>query len=134
MIFVPSYFDFVRLRNWLKERDYHFAALSEYSSGSDIARNRTFFMDGRLDILLVTERFYFFRRYKIRGIKHALFYGLPEHAHFYSEIVNRIEASNDETATILYSKYDRLKMERVLGIGRTNKMIEGKKETFMYTA
>ncbi len=45
-----------------------------------------------------------------------------------------MDNTGEETATILYTKYDRLRMERILGAGRTNKMIEGKKETFMFTA
>ncbi len=34
LLFLPSYFDFVRVRNWLTERDFDFVAVHEYSRTS----------------------------------------------------------------------------------------------------
>ena len=63
LIFVPSYFDFVRLNAHLKTiDDLDYAVLSEYSSNSEISRARTNFFNGKKAFLVVTERFHFFRR------------------------------------------------------------------------
>jgi len=63
MIFVPSYFDFVRVRKHLKALELSFAVLSEYSSNQDISRARQSFFAGDKAFLVMTERFHFFRRY-----------------------------------------------------------------------
>ncbi|KZV95033.1 DUF1253-domain-containing protein [Exidia glandulosa HHB12029] len=120
MIFVPSYFDFVRLKNYMKALEMSFTVLSEYSTNQDISRARQAFFAGDKAFLLMTERFYFFRRYKIRGIRNLVFYQAPEHAQFYGELLtfpfldDGVDAS-DVTARVLYSKYDCMRLERIAG-------------------
>jgi U3 small nucleolar RNA-associated protein 25 len=62
-IVVPSYFDFVRVKNWFEKSEISYAALSEYTSNDDVSRARTEFCHGRDQFLIITERFHFFRRY-----------------------------------------------------------------------
>lgn len=68
LIFVPSYFDFVRVKRYLTKNlsslgsDFSFAAISEYSDTPEISRARGAFYQGKKKFLLVTERFHFFRR------------------------------------------------------------------------
>jgi U3 small nucleolar RNA-associated protein 25 len=62
LLFVPNYFDYVRLRNWLTEQGVNFASLSDYTSASDISRARTEFYHEKVDMLVLTERFHFYRR------------------------------------------------------------------------
>ncbi|KAI8621569.1 digestive organ expansion factor [Chytriomyces sp. MP71] len=132
LIFIPSYFDYVRVRNYFRERhsDLEVGELCEYTSNSDISRARGAFFHGKIPILLMTERFHFFRRYKIRGCKHLVFYQLPEYARFYSELLNTIDVGMDSSCSAVYSVYDRFRMERVVGTDRISKMME--KETFMF--
>ncbi|TIC46377.1 WD40 repeat-like protein [Wallemia mellicola] len=52
IIFVSSYFDFVRLRNYLKASDVKFAGLSEYSTNKEISRVRTAFFKNEVNFLL----------------------------------------------------------------------------------
>lgn len=60
---MPSYFDFLRVQDYMdKMEDLDFEGISEYSSNSDISRARNAFLAGKLPILLMTERFHFFRR------------------------------------------------------------------------
>ena len=47
LVVVPSYFDFVRVRNFLAQEDVEFASLHEYASVSELARGRSLFADGR---------------------------------------------------------------------------------------
>ncbi|KAG0066223.1 rRNA-binding ribosome biosynthesis protein utp25, partial [Podila epicladia] len=99
MIFVPSYFDFVRLRNYFTENKYSFAAICEYTSHTNVSGARSSFFHGEVSFLLYTERFHFFRWYNIRGTFHLAFYGLPEHSQFYPEMLNllTLPAGNEKS-------------------------------------
>ncbi|KAL5484956.1 UTP25 [Sanghuangporus weigelae] len=120
VIFVPSSFDFIRVENHLRKSSVSFAVLSEYSSNQDISRARQAFFTGKKAFLLISERFHFFRRYKIRGIRNLLFYGLPDHAQFYTELLSfpfldeGVEPS-DITCRALYCRYDWMRLERIAG-------------------
>lgn len=130
LIFIPSYFDFVRVRNYLNDKSFNFGQLSEYSPTPDVSRTRGNFFHGKLGLVLYTERFHFFRRYIIRGIRNLVFYGLPDHASFYPELVNSIEKADVVSCYALYCKYDQLKLERIVGSHHVQKMME--KETFLF--
>jgi U3 small nucleolar RNA-associated protein 25 len=62
VIFIPSYFDFVRVRNLMKKEELSLAALSEYTTTSGVTRARTQFYQGLTHFLLYTERAHFFHR------------------------------------------------------------------------
>ncbi|GAN05080.1 DUF1253 domain-containing protein [Mucor ambiguus] len=141
LVFIPSYFDFVRVRNYFEDNKYSYEPCSEYASGPAITRSRAQFFHGRSNFLLYTERLHFFRRYNIRGTFHVVFYGLPEDPLYYTEIVNFLglkfdEASAAEEATFsctaLFSKYDFLKLERIVGTERAKKMCTAQKNVFMF--
>ena len=61
-IFVPSYFDFVRVRNHMKRAELSHCLLSEYTKTSQVSRCRTEFYHKQKHFLLYTERLHFFRR------------------------------------------------------------------------
>ncbi|KAJ3253893.1 rRNA-binding ribosome biosynthesis protein utp25 [Chytriomyces hyalinus] len=132
IIFIPSYFDYVRVRNHLRDHqaDIEVGELCEYTSNSDISRTRSNFFHGKTSILLMTERFHFFRRYKIRGCKHVVFYQLPEYAQFYAELMNGMDVGMESRCSVVYSVYDKFRMERVVGSDRVKKMMD--KDTFMF--
>ncbi|KAJ7282889.1 digestive organ expansion factor [Mycena rebaudengoi] len=120
-IFIPSSFDFIRVQNYFKkESGVTFAVLSEYSTNQDISRARQAFFTGKKAFLLISERFHFYKRYKIRGIRNLIFYGPPDHPQFYTELLSYpflddgVEAS-DVTCRVLYSKYDWFRLERIAG-------------------
>ncbi|KAM3582055.1 rRNA-binding ribosome biosynthesis protein utp25 [Umbelopsis sp. WA50703] len=141
LIFVPSYFDFVRLRNYLEDNKYSYAHICEYTPTPQVSKARSDFFHGRVSFVLYTERFHFFRRYNIRGSYHVIFYGLPDHPSFYTEIVNylalKADASSAEEATFscsaLFSKYDMLKLERIVGTDRAKKMCTSGKNLFAFS-
>ena len=133
LVFVPSYFDFVRLRNWMREKRYSFCNCCEYTRTAEISRSRSNFFHGRVKFMLLTERFHFFRRYNIRGVRHLVMYGVPENALFYAEFVNVLESAADSPCLALYSKYDALALERVVGTARAHKMLGSAKSTHMFT-
>jgi U3 small nucleolar RNA-associated protein 25 len=162
LLFVPSYFDFVRLRNFLREEDADFAALSEYCDRGEATRARARFFAGASGgaggggggggcrILLYTERAHFYHRYRVRGVRDVVFYGLPEHAHFYPELLNLLEeagggagpggggsaaaaARHEATSTALFCRWDAPALARVVGEARSRRMLADKRTpTFMF--
>ena len=62
LIFAASYFEFVRLRGFLKEQRASLAVNSEYTDSSNVMRARTRFRLGERKILLYTERAHFYFR------------------------------------------------------------------------
>ncbi|SCV70674.1 BQ2448_3436 [Microbotryum intermedium] len=144
IIFVPSYFDFVRLKKYLKKLDdFSFSSISEYTPTPDVSRARGAFFAGKTSFLLVTERFHFFRRYRLRGAKTFVFYAPPDHAQFYPEIlsfpftrpghvtvasyddpsrmVEDVDAS-EITSQVVFSMFDLLRLERICGDADARRM------------
>ncbi|XP_072504033.1 U3 small nucleolar RNA-associated protein 25 homolog isoform X1 [Notamacropus eugenii] len=69
LIYVPSYFDFVRLRNYFQKEELNFTHICEYTERSGVSRARHFFLQGERQFLLFTERFHFYKRRKRRRKK-----------------------------------------------------------------
>ncbi|XP_003707378.2 U3 small nucleolar RNA-associated protein 25 homolog [Megachile rotundata] len=140
LIFVPSYFDFVKLRNYLKKEDYSFVQICEYSKDGKISRARDLFFHSEVHFLLYSERFHFFRRIRVKGIRHIIFYALPTIPKFYTEMCNFMQEANQNpragsesnmTVTVLYCKYDILQLSAIVGTERTNKMLESERTVHM---
>ncbi|XP_042498981.1 U3 small nucleolar RNA-associated protein 25 [Macadamia integrifolia] len=132
MIFISSYFEFVRIRNFLKSQSASFCMLSEYTKQSDISRARVWFFGGERKIMLYTERAHFYHRYKIRGIQNLIIYSLPERKEFYPEIVNMLEDSHNMACTVLFSCFDQFRLERIVGAEPAKKMVSSEKNIFTF--
>eukprot|EP00803_Ostreobium_quekettii_P009280 evm.model.scf_467.5 EVM.evm.TU.scf_467.5 scf_467:47937-59807(+) len=135
LLFIPHYFDFVHVRNFIKEEGIEHGNISEYSKPRQIAHVRRLFARGERRLLLYTERTHFYNRCVIRGCKDIVFYGLPYHAHFYSEIVNLMEEASLEsrpTVTVLFSRFNLLELEGVVGAQRARKMVKGESSAYMF--
>tara|TARA_A100001015_G_scaffold321500_2_gene452588 strand:+ start:126 stop:1307 length:1182 start_codon:yes stop_codon:yes gene_type:complete len=160
LIIVPSYFDFVRIRNELIRQEVSAVFVHEYSRESEINRGRSRFFHGQRSILVYSGRAHFYRRFKLRGARHIVLYSLPEYNHFYSEFLNMIEDVNldvnsyksvnnagsnshdnshsnsssttsstavsvdqSTSATVLFTMFERLQLERIVGHKRANYML-----------
>ncbi|TFK44132.1 digestive organ expansion factor, partial [Crucibulum laeve] len=130
VVFVPSSFDFIRVHNYFrKHAGVTFTVLSEYSTNQDISRARQAFFKGDKSFLLVSERFHFYKRYKIRGIRNLIFYGPPDHPQYFTEFLSYpfldegVEPA-DVTCRVLYSKYDWFKLERIAGTEAAAELIK----------
>lgn len=107
-----------------------------------MARARDMFFHSGAHFLLYSERAHFFRRTRIKGIRHLIMYQPPTWPHFYSEMVNLMQNANQNprdglgdssmTVTILYSKYDMLQIASIVGSDRAAKMTATDKNTHMF--
>lgn len=145
LIYVPSYFDYVALRNMLMKNDstsYNFVSVTEYSRGSEVTRGRARFIQGRKAIMLYTGRAHFFMRHNIKGARHLILFGLPEHAAFYPGLMNMlmegpsgesgVEVEAPSSCLALFTKYDAHALERIVGTKHCERMIKGEKNTFLF--
>jgi U3 small nucleolar RNA-associated protein 25 len=138
LLFIPSYLDFVRVRNSLVDSDIAYASISEYTDATDVRKARSHFMNGKHNLLLYTGRAHHFHRYNIRGVKRVVFYGVPENQLFYDEVVGfvgksveRAEISRAEAGVkVMFSKWERMELERIVGGKRVGRMVGDKGDVF----
>ncbi|XP_057651506.1 U3 small nucleolar RNA-associated protein 25 homolog [Diorhabda carinulata] len=140
LIYIPSYFDYVRVRNYFKKEDISFVQICEYSKDGKVARARDMFYHGDAHFLLYTERFHFFHRKRIKGIKHILFYQLPTFPNFYSEICNLLQETilnkkssglSNLSVSVMYSKYDVFQLSAIIGVEKSRKMLHSDRKVHM---
>ncbi|XP_022879433.1 digestive organ expansion factor homolog isoform X2 [Olea europaea var. sylvestris] len=132
MIFISSYFEFVRLRNFLKSQGASVCLFGEYTKQKDISSVRGQFFRGEKKIILYTERAHFYYRYKIRGVQNLIIYSLPERKEFYPEIVSFLEESDNMNCTVLFSRLDYLRLERIVGSAAAKRMVSSEKGIFVF--
>ncbi|CAB0002280.1 unnamed protein product [Nesidiocoris tenuis] len=143
LIYVPSYFDFVRLRNYMKKEEFKFVHICEYTEEKKIIRARNKIFHGETQILLYTERVHFYRRFRLKGIQNVIFYQPPAFPNFYSEIcnfvqdVNKVKNLKNEgetvmTVNVLYTKFDITQISRIVGTERATRMLASEKSTHMF--
>ena len=58
-------------------------------------------------------------RFKLKGIRHLVFYGLPTYPEFYTDMLEMVdtdrEGAGKSSCTVMYSRYDALALSRVAG-------------------
>lgn len=142
LIVVPSYFDFVKVRNRMVKMEeddvtFRFSSMCEYSRAKDVVRARSRLFDKSIRIVLMTERFHFFYRHWIRGANTVVWFGVCENAHFYPEIINMAEEAAQKGQLVqslaLYDKLDAFLLERVVGSSRCRRMVSDQsRSTYLF--
>ncbi|XP_063705619.1 U3 small nucleolar RNA-associated protein 25 homolog [Culicoides brevitarsis] len=141
LVYVPSYFDYIRIRNYFKKEEVSFVQISEYSKDEKVARARDMFFHSSAHFLLYSERAHFFKRTRLKGIRNIIMYAPPAWPHFYAEILNlmhenyqnsRDGCENSMSVTLLYTKYDLMQVSAIVGTERATKMAKVGKTTHMF--
>lgn len=149
LVVIPSYFDFVRLRNHMKRHRIECAMICEYTATSHVDRARDSFLKGERRFMLYTERFHFYRRPYLREIQHIIFYQLPLFPQLYAELLNSLAnkgrrlqhaapqsltaaAHEDATVMVLYTKFDALRLTHVIGSQRAERLLTSERDTHMF--
>ncbi|CAH9091512.1 unnamed protein product [Cuscuta epithymum] len=120
MIFFSCSFDYLRIAKFLKSQEASFCRLGEETMPRNISHVRGLFFTGKKKIMLYTERFHFYYRYKIRSIQNLIIYSLPERKELFVEVLNMLEGP---TCRILFSPFDLLKLQRIVGSSTAKLMI-----------
>ncbi|KAF7153893.1 hypothetical protein RHSIM_Rhsim01G0197100 [Rhododendron simsii] len=68
----------------------------------------------------------------VRGIQNLIIYSLPERKEFYPEVVNMLEGSHSMTCTVLFSRFDQLRLERIVGTAPAKRMVTSEKGVFVF--
>ena len=142
LIYVSCYFDFVRIRNYFRKEEVDFVGLCEYTKEGKIAEARAQLFHESRRIMLYTERFHFYRRFQIKGVRHVVFYQLPTIPTFYPQVCNlamstlqgRKFQADDTSFSIssIFCKYDGHMLAGVLGAERVG--LVAKKKVFNFVS
>lgn len=123
LIICSNYLDFIILKNHFKE---DFIAISDYTE--NFMKELKKLKEKRY--IIYTERHYFFNGIspKIFPINQIIFYSLPENAFtyqsFYSKALQILKSYPKTKIQSIYSKFDILKLERILGTKKSLEFIQ----------
>merc|ERR1712150_140305 len=141
LIFIPSYFDFITIRNYLFKKDASFVTVTEYSRTSEVSRGRARFLQGQKRLFLYTGRAHFFLRHHIKGVRHMILYGLPEYAEFYPQLVNMLlDTSRDVeyrsalSCMSFFNKYEAQALSRIVGTKHSLSMLSSENTMFIFNS
>ena len=99
--------------------------------------------------MLYTGRAHFFMRHHIKGAKHLVMLGIPEHAEFYPQLLNMLgwrpkvdELDDDHDYDIaapssclnLFTTYEIHNLERIVGTKHAERMVKSEKSTHLFTS
>ncbi len=82
------------------------------------------FREGENRILVVTERLLWYQRIRITSGRHVLFYGCPRTDSVYADIIADVVDPLRSTCTCIYSEEEARALERVVGTGEIDKLID----------
>ena len=77
IVFVPNYFDFIKLRTFIKNKNAQVSFISEYSEKKSCQRSRHLYEQAIKPILVITERAIIFQKIRLRYARNIVLYGLP---------------------------------------------------------
>lgn len=133
ILYVPSYFDFARLKAWLDDQHRgSVAVLCEHSTQKEQRQALGQFTDQERCLLLFTERFYYFRRYFVKQADAVFFYSPPLVDFFYSDVVSRLNVDSPHAqAHTLFCKYDLHELSRVVSGEKAQQMLTRPADSYM---
>jgi U3 small nucleolar RNA-associated protein 25 len=136
ILFVPSTLDYLQLRVFLDDQlRGSFAELTEHSSERAQRKALGQFSALERPLLVVTERFNFFKRYAVKHAEALVFYSPPQFAESYSSFVNRLSADSPHATVFCpFTKYDFFELERVIGSIRAKQVLTRPTDSFIFVS
>ncbi|KAF2343929.1 Digestive organ expansion factor predicted [Trinorchestia longiramus] len=146
LLYIPDTSDYYLLSQFLaQERAVDFSSINEYltSKMSHVAVARSDFFKGTSPLLLYTERFHYYKRPVIKGVRHLIFYALPSFCHFFSEMCNMLMGSLQNKSaprsqrqmrssiTVLYQRSDVTRLASVMGSSTAKELLASNKAVHM---
>jgi len=125
VVFVESYLEYVRVREYLEEYDPGVLCVSEYTPKPQRQRSFAYVKSAKNKALCITERLIYFRNPKISKIGHLVFYSLPENPEIYTKLVEVAEQ-----VTAVFCKFDGYCLQRIVGDKRAAKMLNSHNDLF----
>jgi hypothetical protein len=113
VIFVPHYFDFVRLRTFIKNKNAQVAFVSEYSEKKSCQRARQTYESGKKPILVLTERAIVFQKIRLRYARNVIMYGVPTSIDTLTDCLGEV-FNQDRWKPLLNHKLNIIKLDREL--------------------
>lgn len=123
VLLVPSYFDYVKLKGYLTEKNQNVAMISEYTERRECQRLRTAFEMKDCNILMITERALVFQKIRLRFARNLVLYSLPESPDIIDDTFSEILDNQSAWDTIVKHRLTRLKQE-----ASSSKKEEGRKQ------
>jgi U3 small nucleolar RNA-associated protein 25 len=78
VLLVPQYFDFVKIKTFLKRRNAQVAMISEYTDKKEAQRLRSLYEQKEVPVLMITERALVFEKIRLRFCRNLVLYSIPE--------------------------------------------------------
>jgi hypothetical protein len=118
LIFTQTYSEYASIRNFFLENEafygISFLCFSEYISFGELKKKRDLIGKVNNQLILITERFYFFYRYSINETPIIVFYSLPMNRELYFELINgRKRKCLPRTAFIFFHVTEVSHLERI---------------------
>uniref|UniRef100_A0AC35TU81 U3 small nucleolar RNA-associated protein 25 homolog n=1 Tax=Rhabditophanes sp. KR3021 TaxID=114890 RepID=A0AC35TU81_9BILA len=126
-IFISSYYDYVKVKAHLVANHRSFADLCEYAEDKAINREKIHFQHDMKSICLITERFHYYKRFNIKGIKTLIFYQLPSNPHFVSQMINMSELETPLVTRIIFSPVDSIRLANIYGTAHAKELLNSPK-------
>jgi U3 small nucleolar RNA-associated protein 25 len=127
IIFVSSYYEYVRLKSYFEENDPGVLCVSEYTPKPERQRAVAHVANGTNKALCVTERLMYFRNPKFKDVGRMVFYSLPENSSYYSTL-----AENAQEVIGIYSKFDGLALQRIVGDKNAARLLKSANDLFTF--
>jgi len=137
LIFVPNYLEYVKVRNWFKASDRDFCEISEYSKKNRVAKARDEFYHNEKHFMLYTERAHFYKRYRLKGIRHLVFFQPPMYPGSFADLCNLQQSvyqnpqggsDSNMSCTVIYTRYDMLRLAQCVGSSTASSMLSAENQ------
>ena len=113
-----------------------------------MAMARDLFFHSEKHFLLYSERAHFYRRFALKGIRHLIFYQLPQNPAFFSELCNFMQpafqnrkgigsgggSEGNMSCTVVYSKYDIHRLAPVVTTNSAMAMLQNRDKNIVMFA